>query len=590
MDTERIADNLRKTLVFGFFLLADVASSATLFFTEGNWQWSDLMYPFARDRFEICYADMVLLCVLRVMLVPLLLTADIYTKRALLLPERKRYQPATSLEYTIKQQSGKNDPGRLSFFGRVRKHFYLIVLFVLIVGCQIYTGIKTIVSRFEHNLVVSAAMLGVLVVCMNVELFLIREISMALARERGKVFPKIHPHPLFLDKSAIGNRCGMEAGECLKEEVYFVKRVIYSLALSLSCSHTHTHTHTLTLSLSFHGHHADLCRTRVRLAYRCRACDFDMCLNCFRKKNLSSAEGLVRNDAGIVEETEVTTWGYVRKALTFLRPYWFMCIMAILFLLGSSLTSLLVPNYQGKILDDVVRDDRPQFVSDVEFFVILNVLIGVLGGVRNLLFNIVGRRMAAAIRERLYSALLHQDIAFFDGMQTGDLTSRITNDVSVLVAPAQTVLTSVLSAAISLVGGFYMCIYTSWRLSVLAFTLIGPITLLYRMYAEWSRLVNKEIWAALGVSNSLATQALSNIRTVRAFAAEQKEFHNFHIATEETVHLSIRDAFVGALTYALTNYLDMAVGVLILWYGGSVAMSQPNVLTVGKLITFQLYW
>lgn len=43
-----------------------------------------------------------------------------------------------------------------------------------------------------------------------------------------------------------------------------------------------------------------------------------------------------------------------------------------------------------------------------------------------------------------------------------------------------------------LVGGLVMCLYTSWRLSILAFTTIGPIVLVYRVYAKWSRQVTKE--------------------------------------------------------------------------------------------------
>lgn len=51
-----------------------------------------------------------------------------------------------------------------------------------------------------------------------------------------------------------------------------------------------------------------------------------------------------------------------------------------------------------------------------------------------------------------------------------------------------------------------------------------------------------------------------------------------------------QDAYVNVGTFAITTYLDMGVTILMLWYGGLVAMDEPGVLTVGKLITFQLYW
>ena len=52
----------------------------------------------------------------------------------------------------------------------------------------------------------------------------------------------------------------------------------------------------------------------------------------------------------------------------------------------------------------------------------------------------------------------------------------------------------------------------------------------------------------------------------------------------------IKDSWASAGTFALTSYIDQAISVLLLWYGGSVVMDDPQLLSVGQLITFQLYW
>ncbi len=127
-------------------------------------------------------------------------------------------------------------------------------------------------------------------------------------------------------------------------------------------------------------------------------------------------------------------------------------------------------------------------------------------------------------------------------------------------------------------------------LSILAITSIWPIISITRAYASWSRVINRQIWAALGDASGVATQAISNIRTVRAFGTERDEIKKYNVSTTEAVTKGVRDAYVGAGTYALTNYLDLGTSVLLLWYGGSVVMDHSNELTVGKLITFQLYW
>ena len=71
--------------------------------------------------------------------------------------------------------------------------------------------------------------------------------------------------------------------------------------------------------------------------------------------------------------------------------------------------------------------------------------------------------MANDVRNTLFKSIMIQDIAFFDGVTTGELTSRLTNDANAMVAPCQTVLSSFLSNILLLFGGIFFCFYTSWR-------------------------------------------------------------------------------------------------------------------------------
>ena len=68
-----------------------------------------------------------------------------------------------------------------------------------------------------------------------------------------------------------------------------------------------------------------------------------------------------------------------------------------------------------------------------------------------------------------------QDVAFFDGTTSGHLTSRLTNDVNVMMEPIRSSLSTLLYNLITLVGGVTMCYVTSYQLSLLAFVTVGPI-------------------------------------------------------------------------------------------------------------------
>ena len=173
---------------------------------------------------------------------------------------------------------------------------------------------------------------------------------------------------------------------------------------------------------------------------------------------------------------------------------------------------------------------------------------------------------------------------------TGQLTSRLTNDTSGMVSPMTTLMNTILVNGINLIGGLGLCLYTSWRLSVLAFTSIGPIIFLTTLYARFSRDLNRQIWSALGDANQVATEAFSNVRTVRACSQDQKEIDKYQSSINHALGRGIVDAIAAAGTYAITNYVDLGASILILWYGGNTAMAEPERLSVGRLISFQLYW
>ena len=68
-----------------------------------------------------------------------------------------------------------------------------------------------------------------------------------------------------------------------------------------------------------------------------------------------------------------------------------------------------------------------------------------------------------------------------------------------------------LQALLSLSGGLFMCLFVSWKLSMLAFTSIFPVIVITQTYAEWSSRLNLEVRVALGDASSVATEAFANV-------------------------------------------------------------------------------
>jgi len=444
--------------------------------------------------------------------------------------ERKQLQQVAE-EY-------KNSLNKRSF----RKNGWLSLLFLCSTAIQVYIGLKCISFKFTNEKI-QGVFMGLGVVWVNLITWTLREMVHKSTDEDGELFPSLHPHKLHLVVN-LGN------------------------------------------------HTCDLCGQRCKdgRAFRCKLCDFDLCMICYSKKDSHTLEGQLRGDQGVRKDENLSNHQYFVRSLKLIKEEWKIFTFGIMALLAYNMASLLTPKVQGAILNAVVDANYESFGKSVKFYLLISIFAGLFGGMQSLSFNVVGRKLTNTIRKKLFKGIIIQDIAFFDGNTSGQLTSRLTNDIGFMVTPIQSMLGTLISNSMLLFGGIVLSFTTSWTLSMLAFTTIGPIIHVAQLYAAWSRQLNRRIFGALAAANGIATEALGNIRTVKSFSAEQDEQHQYNQAINDALVKGVRDAFGGAGMYAFNSYLELGSGVLILWYGGIMAMKGKGGMTPGTLITFQLYW
>merc|ERR1711959_890193 len=228
-------------------------------------------------------------------------------------------------------------------------------------------------------------------------------------------------------------------------------------------------------------------------------------------------------------------------------------------------TQIVLPHYQGQIIDTVVQKHESAFITNIKTYVTIMAVQGALSAMYSAFFAQVSRQLVFTVRNTLFEQILIQDVAFFDGTTSGHLTSRLTNDVNMMMQPIQSSLSQLLQNLLMLIGGLLMCYYTSYQLSMLAFVTVGPIMYLWDLYANWSKRLNRLMLAAWGEANSIANEALGHIRTVKGFSTEHREIAKYSSAGEQALRAGIKDAWGNGAMTALTGYLDLGTGVLILW-------------------------
>jgi ABC-type multidrug transport system fused ATPase/permease subunit len=186
-----------------------------------------------------------------------------------------------------------------------------------------------------------------------------------------------------------------------------------------------------------------------------------------------------------------------------------LILIASVFLLLAAVCTTLVPHYTGAILDALVAnssDNNPNsndddngsgildihgFVSNIEKLVFVSVVGGISAGIRGSIWTLVGARVNVRLRVRLMDSLLSQDISFFEMTRSGDLTSRLSSDTTLVGSQMTANVNIFLRSIVQAVGVLIFMFLISWRLSLLAFITVPVVSVLSRWYGRFVRRLSK---------------------------------------------------------------------------------------------------
>ncbi len=386
---------------------------------------------------------------------------------------------------------------------------------------------------------------------------------------------------------------------CVNAQSVYLRAYVAACTVRTGVLRKDFHAHELQFHDRVVGHVCDMCGLRLVAGskglrfggFRCKTCDFDCCMRCFCRKDRNTAEGGIRGDKGTKADQERTPAEYLWRVLGLAKLEWQLLACAIGLTLVTSVAALFVPHFQGAAIDAAIASDKEKFHRRAALLLASSMGVALFSACKGACFSLVGRRLAFKVRTGLLKNILSQDIAYFDSVNTGDLLSRLSYDCTNLTSPCNTVMSLAAQNIVVITGGLTMCFYVCWRLAMVSFAVVMPITYLIKRYARWSQTLNREISAMLGLASNVANEALGNVRTVRATSSEDVEFARYEEHARAALVAGVKDAFGGAGTVALTNLLELGTSVLILWLGGGMTMERPDPrLTIGALITFQLYF
>ena len=281
--------------------------------------------------------------------------------------------------------------------------------------------------------------------------------------------------------------------------------------------------------------------------------------------------------------------------LRYLRPYRGIFFVGMVFLLLSSLTTLVFPRVIGELVDTALRSeksgDSDGFLGDIDNLALL--LLGVLvvqavfSYFRILIFVTVSEKTLGALRKDLYGRLITLPMGFFGNRRVGELTSRLTSDISLIQDTFTTTLAELLRGLINLLAGVTIIFFISPRLTLVMLASFPVLVMAAVVFGRFIRRISKTAQDKLAEANVVVEETLQGIQEVKSFTNERYERNRYKRAIDEMVRVALKG---GRYRGAFSSFIILAIFgaiVLIMWYGATLIANDQ--LSIGELTSFLIY-
>jgi len=277
-----------------------------------------------------------------------------------------------------------------------------------------------------------------------------------------------------------------------------------------------------------------------------------------------------------------------KRLLQYVRPYTKWMVLSIIMLLISVSLGLILPLVIRNLVDIVLVDKNFTRLNQlaIGLFVVF-ILQGLASFVNQIALAFVGENVVADIRVQVYSHLQLLSLKYFTDNRTGEIVSRVTNDVILLQNAVTDNLVALLRQAITLIGAAILLFVLDWRLTLIILAGIPFVTLTMVWLGRKIRRESTAVQDALAQGANVLEETISGVRIVKSFAREEYEIARFSARVTDIFDAAMRRAKIGAVLGPIIGFMAFASITITLWFG-SYEVIQGR-LTAGDLVAYLVY-
>lgn len=279
----------------------------------------------------------------------------------------------------------------------------------------------------------------------------------------------------------------------------------------------------------------------------------------------------------------------VRRILRLFKPYRARLAVVGLLVGASSLVTVATPFLLKETLDVAIPEGRTGLLSLLALGMVLSaVLTGIFGVLQTLISTTVGQRVMHDLRTAVYGRLQRMSLAFFTRTRTGEVQSRIANDIGGMQATVTSTATSLVSNLTSVIATIIAMVALDWRLTVVSLLLLPVFVWISRRVGKERKKIVTQRQKQMAAMAATVTESLSvsGILLGRTMGRSDSLTRSFADESEGLVDLEVRSNMAGRWRMAVIGIVMSAMPAVIYWTAGIALQAGGPDISIGTIVAF----
>ncbi|XP_077250522.1 ABC transporter B family member 26, chloroplastic-like isoform X1 [Tasmannia lanceolata] len=257
-------------------------------------------------------------------------------------------------------------------------------------------------------------------------------------------------------------------------------------------------------------------------------------------------------------------------------------------LILSAVSEISIPHFLASSIFSAQSGEKIMFHRNRRILVLLCFASGICSGLRGCFFGIADMILVRRLREMLYSALLFQDMPFFDTETVGDLTSRLGSDCQQVSHVIGNDLNLMARKILQGTGALIYLFTLSWPLALSTLVICSALSTIIFFYSQYQRRASKLNQEFNASANEVAQESFSSMKTILVFGTENQELQRYMQWLKRMIaQISLRQSFAFGFWNLSFNTLYHSTRAMAVLIGGIFIMAGH--ITVEQLTKFILY-